>query len=420
MLTDRGRRVSVCNGTLQYSSNRKHRRDYYDGFVDRSGNCRDWSPPSSRSSVSRILRISSPTTSPPPSSSGSSSVSLNCSYFTNGAGYIEHRVSKFDTLAGIAIKYGVEVADITKLNGLVTDLQMFALKSLKIPLPGRHPPSPCLSNTSLNHGEDCSDQASSSSSASNCNLQDVFDSFKSLRLKPSETKISPAMTSLQGYYGLKPSNRRASEGFEMAVYKKDASRLQDDDQYLAPFPATNTPLNHHRKSRSLVDAVIDEVNQSSSPGQSKAELNSDKPARRRQKSEADFTSRAPELLLKEDNRISSGGFSSIAGKGLALRSKVVSSRTNILSDTETCNSNSMPINLMDEPVGDSLSNARKSFGDSSLQEPECNNSNGSSSIWLTSKWTLTPELLTQVAMTRSIFDGFHKPLSGWRNKKAVD
>ena len=45
-----------------------------------------------------------------------------------------------------------QVADVKKMNGLVTDLQMFALKSLQIPLPGRHPPSPCLSNGSLHHG----------------------------------------------------------------------------------------------------------------------------------------------------------------------------------------------------------------------------------------------------------------------------
>ncbi|PON77744.1 LysM domain containing protein [Parasponia andersonii] len=69
------------------------------------------------------------------------------------AGYIEHPVSKLDTLAGVAIKYGVEVADIKKMNGLVTDLQMFALKSIQIPLPGRHPPSPCLSNGSNTPGK---------------------------------------------------------------------------------------------------------------------------------------------------------------------------------------------------------------------------------------------------------------------------
>lgn len=28
------------------------------------------------------------------------------------------------------------------MNGLATDLQMFALQTLRIPLPGRHPPSP--------------------------------------------------------------------------------------------------------------------------------------------------------------------------------------------------------------------------------------------------------------------------------------
>ncbi|GAY46897.1 hypothetical protein CUMW_100490 [Citrus unshiu] len=42
-----------------------------------------------------------------------------------------------------------QVADIRKLNGLSTDLQMFALKTLQIPLPGKHPPSPCLSNGGL-------------------------------------------------------------------------------------------------------------------------------------------------------------------------------------------------------------------------------------------------------------------------------
>ncbi|XP_010454593.1 PREDICTED: uncharacterized protein LOC104736328 [Camelina sativa] len=413
MLTDRGRRVSICNASFEFS-NRKFRGDFNGyGFVDLSEGCRDWSPSSrssSSSSVSKILRISSPTSSPPSSSSP-----------PTGAGYIEHEVSKLDTLAGIAIKYGVEVADITKLNGLVTDLQMFALKSLWIPLPGRHPPSPSLSNGSLNLGEGCSEQASSS--ASNGNHQDVlFDSFQSLKLKPSEKKVSPAMNSLQGYYGLKPKNRRASEGFDMGVYmKKESSHLQDNDQYLTPFPATNTPLSHHRKSRSLVDAVIAEVNQSPNylkAGGGGGEVDSDRPMRRRQKSEADFNSRAPELLLKEDNRsCSSGGFSAIAGKGLALRSKA-SSRTNLSADTDTGNVNSTPINLMDAPVGDSFSSVRKSFSASSLQETNCN-SNGSS-LWPTSKWTLKPDLLTQAAMASSIFDGLPKPLTGRRIKKAVD
>lgn len=261
--------------------------------------------------------------------------------------------------------------------------------------------------------EGCSEQASSP--ASNGNHQDVFDSFQSLRLKLSEKKVSPAMNSLQGYYGLKPKNRRASEGFEMAVYKKESSHLQEDDQYLTPFPATNTPLSHHRKSRSLVDAVIAEVNQSPNPSKTgRGDVNSDKPMRRRQKSEADFSSRAPELLLKEENRSSNGGFSAIAGKGLALRSKAAS-RANLSAETET---GAIPINLMDASVGDSFTSVRKSVSASSLQEPDCNSN--SSSLWPTSKWTLKPDLLTQAAMASSIFDGLPKPLTGRRNKKAVD
>ncbi|OEL19875.1 hypothetical protein BAE44_0019104 [Dichanthelium oligosanthes] len=55
--------------------------------------------------------------------------------------YILHRVCRFDTLAGVAIKYGVEVADVKRANGLTTDLHMFAHKTLRVPLHGRHPPA---------------------------------------------------------------------------------------------------------------------------------------------------------------------------------------------------------------------------------------------------------------------------------------
>lgn len=41
-----------------------------------------------------------------------------------------------------------KVSDVKKLNGLVSDLQMFALKTLYIPLPGRHPPSPIVTEES--------------------------------------------------------------------------------------------------------------------------------------------------------------------------------------------------------------------------------------------------------------------------------
>ncbi|KAG7554565.1 LysM domain [Arabidopsis suecica] len=409
MFMDRERRSSGRNGTPEYS-NGKFRDDNGYGFLDRLENCREKSP-----SRSKILRIPSPTSSPPPSSSSPPFHGSN----SPDRGYIEHRISKFDTLAGIAIKYGVEVADVKKMNNLVTDLQMFALKSLQIPLPGRHPPSPCLSNGSLNHGEGCS--CHEPESPNHCD-QEVFDSFQSLRLKSSEKKVSPAMYSLQGYYGLKPADRTVSDGgcLEMGNYKTESSHHlfnNGDNGYLRPFPSTNTPLNHHRKSRSLVNALIEEVNQS--PDNNTQEPTSEKFMRRRQKSEADFSSRTPELVLKEENSSSNGGFLSIAGKGLALRSKA-SSRTNLAAESETGNFNPVPMNLMDAPVADSFSSVRKSSSASSLQDPDGNSNNGSLSLWPTSKWSLKPDLLTPAAITSSIFDGLPKPLTGRRNKTALD
>ncbi|KAJ4911765.1 peptidoglycan-binding LysM domain-containing protein [Raphanus sativus] len=416
MYMDRERRLSNrSNSTTppEYTNRDDNKNGYGGGFFsDRS---REKSPPSR----SKILRIPSPNSSPPLSSS-SSPYRRGGSNSPDRAGYIEHRVSKFDTLAGVAIKYGVEVADVKKMNGLVTDLQMFALKSLRIPLPGRHPPSPCLYNGSLNHGEGCSCHELESQNDSNNNNNDVLDSFQSLRLKSSEKKVTPAMYSLQGYYGLKPANRTVSVGgsLEMGNYKTGNN---GDSQYLRPFPSTNAPLNHHRKSRSLVNALLEEVNQSPDYNTSQ-EPSSNKFMRRRQKSEADFSSRTPELLLKDENSSSSnGGFLSVAGKGLALRSKA-SSRTNLSAECESSNFNPVPISLLDAPVSDSFSSVRKSSSASSLQDPDGNSNNGSSSLslWPTSKWSLKPDLLTPAAITSSIFDGLPKPLTGRRNKTAMD
>lgn len=43
------------------------------------------------------------------SPSNTGSVSVSVSVGNGGKNYIEHQVSKMDTLAGVAIKYGVEV-----------------------------------------------------------------------------------------------------------------------------------------------------------------------------------------------------------------------------------------------------------------------------------------------------------------------
>ncbi|OAY63519.1 LysM and putative peptidoglycan-binding domain-containing protein 2 [Ananas comosus] len=124
------------NGSYEPQSN-----GLFDGFVDRRGGLFDGFV-DRRGEIDSIATIPVSSSSSLPSSPPSSSSSCG--------GYIEHRVSKMDTLAGVAIKYGVEVADIRRLNSLMTDLQMFARKSLKIPLPGKHPPSPFASEDSAN------------------------------------------------------------------------------------------------------------------------------------------------------------------------------------------------------------------------------------------------------------------------------
>lgn len=52
--------------------------------------------------------------------------------------FLIHKVTKFDTLAGLAVRYGLSVFDLKKANGLASDQAMYARESLVIPL---HPSS---------------------------------------------------------------------------------------------------------------------------------------------------------------------------------------------------------------------------------------------------------------------------------------
>lgn len=335
------------------------------------------------------------------------------------AGCIQHPVSKMDTLAGIAIKYGVEVSDIKKMNGLVTDLQMFALKSLQIPLPGRHPPSPCLSN---GHGIG---QGSSNHTPPRRVCRELFDPFQTLKVKSPQWKVSPAMSSLQGYYGLKTTDQKSiAEGFEMAVYRKGGSHYLEDGPFPSASLISNPSLSHHRKSKSLVTALLDEngviagIVPVAEARDGDSDRWSEKLVRRRQKSEADFTSNTPEMLL--ENNSNSGGFSAITGKGLALRPKAAN-RTTSISDAEASGLIPIPIGLGDSVMTEGLSGVRKSSSTSSLQEQD---NNSSSSIWSSTRWSLKPDLqsLSTATITKPIFDGLPKPkpIIGRRNKAALD
>ncbi|KAL2518564.1 peptidoglycan-binding LysM domain-containing protein [Abeliophyllum distichum] len=332
--------------------------------MNENGGDYDWSPMSTSSS----------------SSSSSSQPNSSSTGFNGGTNCILHPVSKLDTLAGVAIKYGVEVADIKRINGLVTDLQMFALKTLEIPLPGRHSPSPSLSN-----GIDTQRPSSSEKTPPRRRHSDFFDSFQSLKLKSSsQLKVSPAMSSLQGYYGLKPADQQtAAEGFEMSVHRRG--------------DLTNRVLSQEPEDNDS-DKWIAKV------------------VRRRQKSEADFTSHTPEMLLKEDINTTCG-FSTVTGKGLALRPKSAS-RTSSGVDGEASGMNQSAIALGDSFLADSISGVRKSSSTSCLQDPD---NNTISSMRPATNWSLKADFqaLSTAAITRPIFDGLPKPISR-RNKAAVD
>ncbi|KAK6139116.1 hypothetical protein DH2020_003912 [Rehmannia glutinosa] len=332
--------------------------------------------------------------------------------------YILHTVSKFDTLAGVAIKYGVEVADIKRLNGLVTDLQMFALKTLQIPLPGRHPPSPSLCNSH----DPCQRPSSSDQTPSNRRHSDLFDSFQSLKLKSSsERKVSPAMSSLQGYYGLRQADQKAAaEGFDMAAYRNGGAHCVEDGPFSTPSSLSHHRLSHHRKSKSVANGLmlangglLDPLLSQDAESNSSSDKWIEKLLRRRQNSEADFTSRPKEKLLKEENS-SRSAISALTGKrGLALRPK--SATRNV--DVESGGPNPIPLNLGDSFITDTVNGVRKSSSTSSLQDSD----NGTlSSIWLTSKWNLKPDFQAlSSAAIMPMFDGLPKPMSR-RNKAALD
>lgn len=64
----------------------------------------------------------------PPSPSGSSG-----SGNPNGLKFFKHKVTKLDTLAGLAIKHNISVGDIKRANGLLSDTAMYARDTILIP-----------------------------------------------------------------------------------------------------------------------------------------------------------------------------------------------------------------------------------------------------------------------------------------------
>ncbi|OWM62712.1 uncharacterized protein LOC116214836 [Punica granatum] len=330
----------------------------------------------------------------------------------SGCNYIEHQVTKMDTLAGIAIKYGVEVTDIKRMNGLATDLQMFALKTLRIPLPGRHPPSPVTSNGSTYPRKNSPEKSPPLNGSFH-----MLESFESLMLKPPK-KVSPAMNTLQKYYGLKsPIPKSASEGMEMAVYRTGNSHVYEDTS--PPKPSTIRDLTP--KSESLRNGFVPEDSGVAEYGpliNFEDEGSSENSVWRHQKLEADFGLGTPEKLLKEENSGGSTSFSTITGKNLDLRRKSAS-RTTLVADAESSWSSSIPNGFGDSSNHDEFVLVRKSSSSSSLQDQE---GNTSSSNTRPIKWTLKHDfpVMSAASIAKPIFDGIPIPISGRKNKAALD
>ncbi|KAI9092465.1 hypothetical protein K1719_027593 [Acacia pycnantha] len=310
-----------------------------------------------------------------------------------GLNYIEHRVSKLDTLAGVAIKYGVEVADVKKMNGLATDLQMFAMKTLRIPLPGRHPPSSSQPNGSAKSRDNSPDK-------------------RPTRMGQSEQVTSNnQLTGILWPEILKSQGK--SEETEMAVYSSAGPNYFSREEWRPKA----SPMSDLPPDLLTGDSVVPEYVPLAEIGDGGCDKSDEKSVRRRQKPEVDSGAGILEKLLKEENNGGASGFSSSTGKGLALRPKSAS-RTQLLSESESGPLDSIPIGLGESIMFDGLSTVHKSSSTSSLREQEKNNS---VTVWPTG-WSLKPDFqaLSTATIAKPIFDGLPNPITGRRSKAALD
>ncbi|KAL8257983.1 hypothetical protein R6Q59_030024 [Mikania micrantha] len=337
-------------------------------------------------------------------------------------GYIEHIVTKFDTLAGVAIKYGVEVADIKKMNGLTTDIQMFSRKTLHIPLPGRHPPSPIMSNGCVTQGPRKSGMTPPSRRRSA-----LFEQITSLKLSSSSQTASPSMDALRDYYGLKPTKQNGTtKRFEPSDCQKVSSFSSEHRP--KPPQSSDPPLGLHRKCKSLANDMSEKGVAINGDGFNANEKKPDTDSwydklMRRHVSQTNLQNHTPEMLLKPNT---TGAFSPAAGRGLALRQKAASRTANDSDGLQ----NMPSLKLGDSLISDAFSGVKKSSSSPSFYDSynnsnsNSNNGNGTSvsSIWPTSMLNLTVDLqaLSTAAITRPIFDGLPRPMSGRKNKAAID
>ncbi|XP_022991487.1 uncharacterized protein LOC111488087 isoform X2 [Cucurbita maxima] len=319
-----------------------------------------------------------------PSSTDLSSISL-----FSGVGFIEHPVSKYDTLAGIAIKYGVE-----------------------IPTPGKFPSPHFSKDLDISRNSNCERNATRFMSFN------LLDSFQSLRIKSTKLK-APS----EAHHANIPTTSETT-AYRKGEFNHGGTTTITTHPMLAS--SHNPHQNRHRKSRSFADGFhfenVEFTDIISAPyGAIDSTKGSEKLVRRRQKSMADFSIAADSVLNK--TYISNGESFSMTTKNLDVRLDR-GSRINATSNGVTEVSKLTPI-LTDDVGGGSFMGSsngmmiggRRSSSTCNLQDTEKGNS--SSSMWSTS-WSLKTDLqaLSTAMVTKSIFDGL--PRSTTRYKASMD
>lgn len=252
----------------------------------------------------------------------------------------------------------------------------------------------------------------------------MLNSLQSWRLKSPNQKASPAMSTLQKYYGLSSQTLETSSvDMEMSVYRTENSNSTGDGLFSRTSVLSTPPLNIYSKTRKYAgsfwtdnDSITEHLLRTDS-GDVESEKSDEKLVRRRQKAEVDNGVTTTERSLKGEN--SNGNyFSPSNGKSLAMRLKS-GSRTALLSDSDPVWINSIPVGLGDDIITDGTSEVHKSLSTSNLRDQDNSNS---TSVWSTAKWSLKPDLqaLSSVAISKPLFDGLPNPITGRRNKAALD
>lgn len=300
-----------------------------------------------------------PPSSPPPPAS--------CCSAVDDQDFLQHEVSRMDTLAGIAIKYGVEISDIKRANSLVTDSQMYAHKALLIPLPGR----PMPSSVKLNGSSLRSKRAWAPNNQQNRDIMDSLDSVKS-----KQQQSSLAMSSLQSYYCLS-----SETGADMDCSTEMSSYSKGNSQGIGSEISPNaSPPPDSTQSTGRSNGVTKEKQDGS--------------IRRRQKVEADTN----DDLLSDSIKM--------------IKSFLPRPVSSIRLSTDSSSPDSVAKSNGSSFLDGFKSVVRRSPSAPSFADSE---NGGGVSMWSSSKWTFNHE-----SFTRPLLDGLPKPSPGRRMKAALD